>query len=177
MTVVPFLLVAAAAGTGSLLVRAHRGWSTALAAAGLVGLIASASAMSPTAAVTIGGVVLAGSEWLRLFALIGSIAGLLLVAIDVTASHEPDVPGVIVVGLGAAVLALALTDPGAAVVAATAGGLAGVLVAAPTGAAARAAWVGIRELRALAVAGALGIVATAWLARPLGDLIAAPAVF
>ena len=62
----------------------------------------------------------------------------------------------IVLGLGAAVLALALPDPGVAVVAATAGGLAGVLVAAPIGAAARAAFVGIRELRALAVAGAAG---------------------
>ena len=56
-------------------------------------------------------------------------------------------------------------------------GLAGILVAAPVGAAARAAFVGVRELRALALAGALAIVATAWLARPLGDLIAAPAVF
>jgi hypothetical protein len=75
------------------------------------------------------------------------------------------------------VLALSLTDPGIAVVAATAGGLAGILVAAPVGAAARAAFVGVRELRAVAVAGALAIVATAWLARPLDDLVAAPAVF
>ena len=64
-----------------------------------------------------------------------------------------------------------------AVVAATAGGLAGVLVAAPIGAAARAAVVGTRELRALAVAGTLSILATAWLARPLGDLVSVPAVF
>ena len=66
---------------------------------------------------------------------------------------------------------------GVAVVAATAGGLAGILVAAPVGAAARAAFVGVRELRALAIAGALAIIATAWLARPTDDLIAVPAVF
>jgi hypothetical protein len=87
------------------------------------------------------------------------------------------VPGVVVIGLGAAVLALALPDPGIAVVAATAGGLAGILVAAPVGAAARAAFVGVRELRAIAIAGALAIVATAWLARPTDDLVAVPAVF
>ena len=83
----------------------------------------------------------------------------------------------IVLGLGASVLALSLSDPGVAVVAATAGGLAAVLVAAPIGAAARAAIVGTRELRALAVAGTLAILATAWLARPLGDLVSVPAVF
>ena len=92
MTVLPFLLVAALSGTGSLLLRAHRGWSTGLAALGLGGLIVTASAMSATAGLTVGGVSLAGSEWLRLFALLGSIVGLLLVTIDVAASHEPDVP-------------------------------------------------------------------------------------
>ena len=177
MTVLPFLIVAAVAGTASLVVRSRRGWSTSIAVAGLVLMAAAAAAIGPAASITIGGVTLAGSEWLRLYALLGSVVGLLLVAIDVSAIHEPDVPGVIVLGIGAAVLALAIPEPGVAVVAATAGGLAGVLVAAPVGAAARAAFVGIRELRALAVAGALAIVATAWIARPLGDLTDIPAVF
>jgi len=177
MTVVPFLVVAVTAGTASLLMRAHRRWSTTIALAGLLAMAATASAIGATAIVEIGGSRLAGSDWLRLFAILGSVIGLFLVLVDVTAVHEPDAPGVIVLGLAAAVLALALTDPGVAIAAATAGGLAGVLVAAPVGAAARAAFVGTRELRALAVAGALAILATAWLARPLGDLITAPAVF
>ncbi len=136
-----------------------------------------AASIGPSAGIRIGGSVLMASEWLRLYALLGSVVGLLLVAVDASAVHEPDVPGILVLGLGASVLALALPDAGVAVLAATAGGLAGILVAAPVGAAARAAFVGVRELRALALAGALAIVATAWLARPLGDLIAAPAVF
>jgi NADH:ubiquinone oxidoreductase subunit 2 (subunit N) len=177
VTVLPFLVVAAAAGTISLLVRSHRGWSTAIAAIGLGLMIVVAAAIGPSAAVRIGGTTLVASEWLRLYALLGAVVGLLLVAVDAAAVHEPDVPGIIVLGLGASVLALALPDPGLAVLAATAGGLAGILIAAPVGAAARAAFVGIRELRALALAGALAIVATAWLARPLGDLVAAPAVF
>jgi len=177
VTVLPFLIAAAGAGTMSLLMRNLRGWSTLIAVVGLIAMIALAAAMGTSAVVRIGGSSLVSSEWLRLYALLGSVVGLLLVAVDAAAVHEPDVPGVVVLGLGAAILALALPDPGIAVLAATAGGLAGVLVAAPVGAAARAAFVGIRELRALAVAGALAIVATAWLARPFGDLVAAPAFF
>jgi NADH:ubiquinone oxidoreductase subunit 2 (subunit N) len=177
MTVLPFLVVAAIAGTGSLLLRASRGWSTTIALVGLIAMAGMAGAMDPNASIEIGGTMLAASAWLRLYALLGSVVAVGLVAVDVTAMHEPDVPGVLVIGIGAAVLALALPDPGIAVLAATAGGLAGVLVAAPLGAAARAAFVGVRELRALAVAGTLAILATAWLARPLGALAAEPAVF
>jgi formate hydrogenlyase subunit 3/multisubunit Na+/H+ antiporter MnhD subunit len=177
VTVLLFLVIAALSGTASLLVRVHRRLSTTFAVAGLLLMAAAATAMEPSAAIRIGGTVLASSDWLRLYALLGSVVGLLLVAVDASALHEPDVPGTLVLGIGAAVLALALPDPGIAVIAATAGGLAGILVAAPVGAAARAAFVGVRELRALAVAGALAIIATAWLARPLDDLIAVPAVF
>jgi NADH:ubiquinone oxidoreductase subunit 2 (subunit N) len=177
MSMLPFLVVAAISGTASLLVRSRRGWSTSCAVTGLVLMAVTSASIEPSAAIRIGGTILASSEWLRLYALLGSVVGLLLVAVDASAMHEPDVPGIVVLGLGAAVLALALPDPGIAVVAATAGGLAGILVAAPVGAAARAAFVGVRELRALAIAGALAIVATAWLARPTDDLVAVPAVF
>jgi hypothetical protein len=177
VSVLFFLVIAALSGTASLLVRAHPRSSTTFAGAGLLLMAAAATAMEPSAAIRIGRTVLASSDWLRLYALLGSVVGLLLVAIDASALHEPDVPGTLVLGIGAAVLALALPDPGVAVIAATAGGLAGILVAAPVGAAARAAFVGVRELRALAIAGALAIIATAWLARPLDDLIALPAAF
>ena len=177
MTVVPFLAIGAAAGTISLLVRWHRGWSTTIALAGLLTMAVVGSMIGSTATVAIGGSQLAGSDWLRLYAILGSVVGLLLVLVDVTAVHEPDVPGVIVLGLAAAVLALAATDPAVAILAATAGGLAGILVAAPIGAATRAAFVGTRELRAVAVAGTLAIVSAAWIARPLAGLVAAPAVF
>jgi formate hydrogenlyase subunit 3/multisubunit Na+/H+ antiporter MnhD subunit len=177
VTVVPFLIIAAVSGTASLLARGNRGWSTGFAVFGLALMVGASASIGSSAAIRIGGATLAASEWLRLYALLGSVVGLLLVAVDVSAMHEPDVPGIVVLGLGAAVLALALSDPRIAVVAATAGGLAGVLVAAPLGAAARAASVGVRELRALAIAGGLAIVATAWIARPLGGLVAQPAVF
>ena len=176
MTVVPFLLVAAATGTASLALRSNRAWSTGIALVGLASMAWLASTIGATASVVLGGATLAGSDWLRLFAILGSVVGVALVVVDLAVLHEPDVPGVIALGIGAAVLALAIDDPGGAVVAATAGGLAGILVAAPIGAAARAAFVGARELRALAIAGALAIGATAWIARPLGELSAVPEV-
>jgi NADH:ubiquinone oxidoreductase subunit 2 (subunit N) len=177
VTVVPFLAIAAATGVLALGLRTRRTWSTAVAFLGLVGMAVTAGRIDPASTVLAGGLTLGASEWLRLFALLGSVVALLLVLIDAAAMHEPDVPGVLALGMGAAVLALSVNDAGTAVVAATAGGLAGVLVAAPVGAAARAAFVGARELRALAVAGALGIVATAWIARPLGPLAQVPDVF
>ncbi|HXI80382.1 MAG TPA: proton-conducting transporter membrane subunit [Verrucomicrobiae bacterium] len=177
MTVLPFLLVAAVGGTVSLIVRGSRGWSTAVAVGALLGMAVTAMAMSPTATIDIGGAVLAGSAWLRIYAILAAVVGLGLVAVDVTAFHEPDAPGVIVIASGAAVLAIALQDARVAVLAATAGGLAGILVAAPLAGAARAAFVGARELRAIAIAGTLAILATAWLARPVGEIATQPAVF
>jgi NADH:ubiquinone oxidoreductase subunit 2 (subunit N) len=177
MTVVPFLIVGSAAGALSLLMRWHRAWSTTIALAGLLAMAVAGASIASTSSIEIGGGRLVGSEWLRLYAVLGSVVGLGLVLVDVTALHEPDAPGVIVLGLAAAVLALSAVEPGTAVIAATGGGLVGILVAAPVGAAARAAFVGTRELRALAVAGALAIVATAWMARPLGDVGNTPALF
>jgi NADH:ubiquinone oxidoreductase subunit 2 (subunit N) len=177
VTVLPFLVVAAVAGTCSLILRGSRGWSTTIAIVGLLAMTWLAISLSPDAAIDIGGTILAGSAWLRLYAILASVVALGLIAVDVSAFHEPDAPGVIVIAIGAAVLALASPNAGVAVLAATAGGLAGVLVAAPLGAAARAAFVGARELRALAITGALAILASAWLARPPGDLATQPAVF
>ena len=91
-------------------------------------------------------------------------------------SHR-NAPGVLLAGLSAAVLALALTDARIAVVAATAGGLVGILVTIAAPASARSVVVASRELRALSIAGLLAILATAWIGRPLGELGAVPEVF
>jgi hypothetical protein len=168
--VVPFLVVAGVAGTTSLLLRGHRTWSTATALVGLAAMVVLGGGIGSGVSIDFGGTRIVGSEWLRLYAVLASVVGLALVLLDWTALHEPDVPGAIVLGLGAAVLALGLVDPGLAVGAATAAGLVGVLVAAPFTAVARSASVGSRELRGLAIAGGLGIAAIAWLGRPLGEI-------
>ena len=117
MSVLLFLVIAGLSGTASLLVRTRRRWSTAFAITGLALMAAAATTIEPAAAIRIGGTMLASSDWLRLYALLGSIVGLLLVAVDASALHEPDVPGTLVLGIAAAaaaqggvVLAEALSD-------------------------------------------------------------------
>lgn len=171
MSVLPFLVVASVAGALSLVLRSVRPLSTGIALLGLLAMVATGSGISAGQPFVLGGMRLLGSDWVRLYALLGSLVGLGLVVVDVTALHEPDAPGVIVLGLGAAVLALSIAEPSVAVAAATAAGLIGILAAAPAGAPARAAAVGGRALRALAVAGALAIGGFAWLGRPLGDIV------
>jgi NADH:ubiquinone oxidoreductase subunit 2 (subunit N) len=174
MTVVPFLLVGATAGSLSLLLRHSRSISGVVAVVGLIVMSVTAAGIDPTTTVDVGGARLVASEWLRLYAVLGSVVGLLLVVVGLTTLRERDVPGAIALGLAGAVLALAAVDPGVAVIAATAGALAVVIVAVPVRASAEAEAVGTRELRALAIAATLAIVATAWIARPLDGLVAAP---
>ena len=140
-------------------------------------MVGTSTAMGSTASIDIGGSRLASSDWLRLYAILGSIVGLLLVLVDVTAVHEPDAPGVIVLGLGASVLALAADRSGdrrprghdrragrrAGRGPGRGGGSGGLRRD--------------RELRRSRSPGRLAILATAWLARPLGDLVSVPAVF
>ena len=68
-------------------------------------------------------------------------------------------------------------DPRLAVLAATTGGLFGVLITLTPRDGRAGATVGIRETRAVVVAGALAIAATAWFGRDLSQLDAQPVVF
>ena len=79
--------------------------------------------------------------------------------------------------LGIAALTLTLVDPRSAVVAATAGGLFGVWLTLSPGEDRSGATLGIRELRAVIVAGTMAIAATAWIGRDLTQLAAQPVVF
>jgi formate hydrogenlyase subunit 3/multisubunit Na+/H+ antiporter MnhD subunit len=177
MTLLAFLGLAFGGAAVSLLVRRREALSTAVGVAGLAGAVLAAAAIGGDASVPIGGGRLEASEYLRLFAVLGSIASLLLVLLGLVTTSHRHAPGVVLAGLGAAVLALAMPDPQAAVIAATAGGLIGILVTVTPPATSRGVVVGVRELRALAMAGALAILASAWIGRPLDELLAEPAVF
>jgi hypothetical protein len=111
------------------------------------------------------------------FALLGSFAALVLATLGLATTPHRHAPGVLLAGIGAAGLALALPDARIAVMAATAGGLTGILVTIVSPSTAPTVIVAVRELRAVAVAGFLSILAAAWLARPLGELAAEPEVF
>lgn len=176
MTVLPFLGIAFGASAASLLLRQKVGLSTGI---GLLGLLAAAIAAAGISgdSTTIGGGQIVGSAYLRLFALLGSLVGLALVVLGLMTTSHRHAPGVLLAGIGAAALAIALPDPRIAVITATAGGLIGILVTVAAPATPRGVLVSVRELRALAVAGALAILATAWIGRPLAEIVAQPAVF
>ncbi|MFL5771195.1 MAG: proton-conducting transporter membrane subunit [Chloroflexota bacterium] len=177
MTVLPFLAITFGAAAASLLSRRNGRISTA---AGLLGLGAAAIAAGRIRAddvLVIGGGEIAGSEYLRLFAVLGSVVALALAVLGLASTSHRNAPGVLLAGIGSAVLALALSDVRIAVLAATAGGLVGILVTISSPATPRSVTVATRELRALAVAGVLAILATAWIGRPLGDLSVVPEVF
>ncbi|HYC07231.1 MAG TPA: proton-conducting transporter membrane subunit, partial [Candidatus Binatia bacterium] len=176
MSVLPFLVIAFGFAAASLLLRR---WPPASAGVGLVGLVASliaALTIRPDELAIAGGSI-AGSEYARLFLLLGTWTGLGLVAIGLATTLPRNLAGALLAGLGAAGLALSLPDPTTAVIAAIAGGLAGILVTLREKPTTDGVAVATRELRAIAVAGALILLATAWVARPLDVLAVDPGVF
>jgi NADH:ubiquinone oxidoreductase subunit 2 (subunit N) len=177
VTVLPFLTIAFGAAAGSLLARPNPRIAATIGVLGLLAATVAAARIQANDSLTIGGAELAGSEYLRLFALLGTFVSLALAVLGLASTSHRNAPAVMLAGIGTATLALALTDARIAVVAATAGGLVGILVTIASPATARSVVVASRELRALAIAGLLAILATAWIGRPLGDLSVVPEVF
>jgi hypothetical protein len=143
----------------------------------LAGSVLGAIAIRPDESLVIGGGGLATTEYLRLFLVLGSIVGLLLAIIGRLTADRRDVPAVTLAVLATSGLALALPDARAAVLAASAGGAAGALLALSSSTGRSGATAGTRALRATAVAGTMAIAATAWIGRDLSELAAQPVVF
>ena len=177
MSFFPFIVVSLTATALALLFRRRPAVTATVGLVGLVGALLAALAIRPDETIFVGGAPIATTEFLRLFLVLGTSSGLVLALMGVAAGSRRDAPAVILGTLGLTGLALSLPDPGIAVLAVTAAGLLGVLVTlVPTGGRAGAS-VGIREVRAVVIAGTLAIAAAAWIGRPLGDLAAQPVVF
>ena len=177
MSLIPFLLISIAVTGAALILRGRPTIATSVVLAGLVASLIAALAIRPGETIVIGGATVATTDFLRLFLVLGCLSGLVLALLGAGAGTRRDAPAVMLGTLAAAALALSLPDARIAVPAATIGGLLGVLVTlVPTGARVGAT-VGIREVRAVIIAGALAIGAAAWIARPLGDLAVEPQVF
>ena len=173
------LFVCVAIGS-SLLSAAVRHRPVTVAFVGLAGLAACfliAVVFEPGQPVILGGNGLVSTPYLRVFLALGSLVGLALAFAGMAGGARREAPAVTLAVLGAAALTMGLVDPRAAVLAATAGGLAGVLVTLLPQNARAGATVGIREARAVVVAGALAIAATAWIGRDLTALVAIPTVY
>jgi len=177
MSLAVYLVVTLGFAAGALATRGRRAGATAIGLVGLVAATGAALAINPTELVVIGQGGLATSAYLRLFLVLGSLVGLGLAIAGLAGGARSDAPMVTLATLGLAALTLSLTDPRAAVVAGTTGGLFGVWLTLSPGEDRWGATLGIRELRAVAIAGAMAIAATAWIDRDLTQLAAEPVVF
>jgi NADH-quinone oxidoreductase subunit N len=175
VSLLPFLSVTLAGGALALMTRRDERVSIAIATAALVLAAVAAAGIRSADPAAVGGGTVAGTEYARLFLLLGSAAGLLLTLLGIATTMPRDLPGSFLLGLGAAGLALGSSDPVVAVLAASAGSFVAVFVTFVAPRSALGAAIAARELRALAGAAGLSILAAAWTARPLDVLAAEPA--
>jgi NADH:ubiquinone oxidoreductase subunit 2 (subunit N) len=178
VSVLPFLGIAFGGAAASLLLRR---WVAASAIVGLVALIAAtvaAAAIQPNDGLVIAGGGITGSAFARVFlVLVAGAASVLVLIALATGWTTHNLPGALLAGLGGIALALSLTDPTMAALSTLIGGLAGVLVTMHGTPTPRGVAVAAREVRAIAVGGALILLAMAWISRPLGALAQDTAVF
>lgn len=177
MTLVVFVMITFGFAALTMALRARGGWAIVSGILGLAAAVVAAIAMDPAQSSVIGGGGLTTSPYLRLFLVLGSLVGLGLAIAGRAGGTRRDAPAVTLVILGTSALTMALRDPRAAVVVATAGALFGAFVALGPRGGRVGATIGIREIRVVVVAGALAIVATAWIGRDLGQLSARPVLF
>ena len=170
---VTFTLVFAIA---AWLVRRRGELSASVGISGLALAVVAAAAINPGDVVSFGSVQVVASDYLRLFMLLASLVGLALGISGLAGERRDHGASITLATLGLGCLTLALADPLTAVLAGSAAGVtAAVMTVAPSGDRAGAT-AGIRDLRAVAIAGALAIAATAWIGRDLSELEAAQPV-
>ncbi len=177
MSLIVFVVVAFTFAGSAVALRARTRVMTVVGLGGLLATVVAAAAIEPDQVVIIGDSGMATTAYLRVFLVLGSLVGLGLAVAGLAVGTRRDAPAVSLAILGASGLTLGLVDARAAVLVATAGGLFGVLVTLVPRGGRAGATVGIREARAVVVAGALAIAATAWMGRDLSQLAAQPVVF
>jgi NADH-quinone oxidoreductase subunit N len=168
VTLLVFVAVALGFGAASVLLRRRPRPSAAIGVGGLVLALVAASVVGAGGPIglgeqriAVGGVTLAGTPFIRLFLVLCCAASLLLALIAAATSWSRTLPGASLVALGALAFALGVSDPAPAILAATTGGLAAMLVALPGSTLERSLPIAAAELRALTVAGAVAFVAVA----------------
>jgi len=177
MSLLPFLLVTGLGAIATLMLRDRQRAATRVGVVALIAAVVTGLLIRPSQVIEIGTGGIATTDYLRLFLVLGALVALLLAVVGEATGSRRDAPAVALGILATSALALSLPDPGVAVLAATAGGAFGALVAlAPVGGRVGAT-VGARVLRATAVASTMAIAATAWFGRDLSQLAAQPIVF
>jgi NADH:ubiquinone oxidoreductase subunit 2 (subunit N) len=177
MSLLPFLIVTGIGALAALSLRGRDRLATGIGVLALFAAVVTALLIQPGQSIAVGDGGIATTDYLRLFLVLGAVVCLLLAIVGAATGVERDGTAVALGILATSALALSMPDPRVAVLAATAGGAFGALVAlTPVGGRAGAT-VGTRVLRATAVAGMMAIAATAWIGRDLSELAAQPIVF
>jgi NADH-quinone oxidoreductase subunit N len=166
VSVVAFLAIAAGFAGLALLTRRLALVSAAIGITGLAAAAIAAVAILPGDGIVVGGMALAGSAYLRLFLLLGSVVGLLLALVGLATTWPRELPAATLLVLLASGTALAIPDPVVGVLALTAGGMVTALVAVATtdGTPRRAIAQG--EIQTAAIAGAIIVGAVAVFTPP-----------
>jgi multicomponent Na+:H+ antiporter subunit D len=177
MSLLPFLLVTGLGAIAALSLRGRERAATGVGIAALFAAVIAALSIQPGQSLTFASGGIATTEYLRIFLALAAVVCLLLAIVGAATGVERDGTAVALGILVTSALALSIPDARVAVLAATAGGAFGALVALTPGGGRPGATVGTRVLRATAVAGTMAIAATAWIGRDLSELAAQPIVF
>jgi NADH:ubiquinone oxidoreductase subunit 2 (subunit N) len=170
MSVLITTAIALLAGLAALAIE-HR-WPRAATLFGMAALTATLIAavnIRPADVILIGDSTIAGTDDLRHLAMLWAGTALGLAAVDGLTIQSHAVAGPALLGLGAAVLALAVPDAGTAFALLAAGGVASVLAPALAGSRPRAA-VAWRAFRSIVIAAFLGLGVVAWGGSAIGPL-------
>ena len=170
MAVGAFVAVAFGASALAFLARPLPRLGAAIGLAGLAACLVLALLLTDGEGLSIGGERLTATAYLRVFLALGAAVALLLCLLGLATGGQHHVAGVYAAALGAAAAALALPASPSAALAATIGGVGGILVAGAERPDPGSVRVASRYLRAVAAAGALAVVASVWLSGIYGAI-------
>ncbi len=178
MSLLPFLVVTSVGAVLSIVARYRPRLDVPVGLGGLAAATVAALAIAPGDVLRLGsGEVLLATGYGRLFLLLAAGPGLALGVVALLTTWQPNLPPAILVGLAGMGLGLTLTDPLIALLVLLAAAVTVALVSLGTSAGPGDLRVIVRQVRTIAVAGALAYVAVAWAAPALSGIGSDPAAF
>jgi len=175
VSLLPFLAASLGGGVLALLARRSERVAGSVALMALAASIGAAVLITPGETVAAGGATLATTGYARVVLILGAATGLGVVVVGMATSMARHLPAAILLGLGAAGVALSSADPVVAIMAACAGSFVPLVVTLAPPRSGGTTIVGAHQLRAVTIATALAVLAAAWTLRPLDVLAAEPA--
>ena len=163
MALLALLVVAAAGAAGTFLARGRAAMAAGVGIAALAVFAVTAAAMPPDATLSVGAAQLVVTPYARLWLTAAAVALLAVEVVSQVHGGQRDLPFAALGGLGAAAVALTVTDAAAAVLAVTAAGCLGLVATLGGHVTMPTLRVSADGLRGVAVAGAGAVLAVAWI--------------